>query len=78
MIRVVLDTNIIVSALLQPFEPSAQTFFLECAFAARAPYLVTGNLSTIRPSWADIKVVTPCRMLEVVTSRTGPAGNTGQ
>jgi putative PIN family toxin of toxin-antitoxin system len=125
MIRVVLDTNIIVSALLQPLGPSAQIFvlalggsiqlcvsgsiyaeyedvisrprlqrseeiiagtlqairekglwirptetvhgcqdpdddiFLECAQAAQAQYLVTGNLKHFPASWADTKVVTP-------------------
>jgi predicted nucleic acid-binding protein len=40
MIRVVLDTNIIVSALLQPLGPSAQVFLfalggsIDCASAA--------------------------------------------
>jgi predicted nucleic acid-binding protein len=82
MTRVVIDTNIIVSALLQPLGPPAQVFllavsgsiqlcltgevyaeyeevirrprfhacadpdddiFLECAQAARAAYLMTGN-----------------------------------
>jgi putative PIN family toxin of toxin-antitoxin system len=125
MIRVVLDTNIIVSALLQPLGPSAQIFvlalggsiqlcvsgsiyaeyedvisrprlqrseeiiagtlqairekglwirptqtvhgcqdpdddiFLECAQAAQAHYLVTGNLKHFPASWADTMVVTP-------------------
>jgi putative PIN family toxin of toxin-antitoxin system len=132
MIWVVLDTNIIVSALLQPLGPSAQIFlltlagaiqlcvsgpiyaeyeevisrprfklnqatiaatlqtirgkafwvrpteriqacsdpdddiFLECALAARASYLVTGNLKHYPPFWADIKIVTPRRMLEIL------------
>lgn len=125
MIRVVLDTNVIVSALLQPLGPSAQIFvlaldgsvqlcvsgsiyaeyeevigrprlqrsaeiiagtlqairerslwvkptesvqacqdpdddiFLECAQAARADYLVTGNLRHFPASWGNTKIVTP-------------------
>jgi putative PIN family toxin of toxin-antitoxin system len=125
MIRVVLDTNIIVSALLQPLGPSAQVFlsalggsiqmcvsgdiyaeyeevisrprlkrpddviqstlqsireqgfwvrptetvracsdpdddiFLECAQAAQAAYLVTGNLKHFPASWAGASIVTP-------------------
>lgn len=125
MIRVVLDTNVIVSALLQPLGPSAQIFvlalggsiqmcvsgsiyaeyeevisrprferseeviaaaleairaksfwvrppepvracpdpdddmFLECAQAALADYLVTGNLKHFPMSWAQTRVVTP-------------------
>ena len=33
--------------------------FLECAQAAQAHYLVTGNLKHFLASWADTKVVTP-------------------
>jgi uncharacterized protein len=136
MIRVVLDTNVLVSALLQPLGPSAQIFllalagviqlcvsgaiyaeyeevinrprfklnqatitatlqtirekalwvrpteriqacsdpdddiFLECALAARAPCLVTGNRKHFPPSWAEIKVVTPRRMLEILSKQS--------
>ena len=125
MIRVVLDTNIIVSALLQPFGPPAQIFvaalggsiqmcvtgniyaeyeevisrprfqrskeiiattleairdkgvwvrpqqtiqecsdpddniFLECAEAANADYLVTGNLKHFPAKWAGTRIVPP-------------------
>lgn len=125
MIRVVLDTNIVVSALLQPLGPSAQLLlmalngsiqlcitgsiyaeyeevlsrprlqrspdiiagalqairdaglwvrpveqvkacsdpddnvFLECAQAARADYVVTGNLKHFPPSWAAARIVSP-------------------
>lgn len=33
--------------------------FLECARAAQANYLVTGNLKHFPASWADIRIVTP-------------------
>jgi predicted nucleic acid-binding protein len=33
--------------------------FLECAFAARANYLVTGNLRHFPPSWSDTRIVLP-------------------
>ena len=125
MIRVVLDTNIIVSALLQPLGPSAQIFvmslggsielcvsgnvyaeyeeviarprlkrstevvaatlqsirqkgfwvrpienvkacldpdddiFLECAQAADADYVVTGNLKDFPTVWKSTRIVTP-------------------
>ena len=125
MIRAVLDTNIIVSALLQPLGPSAHllllslngsiqiclsgsiyteyeevisrprfqrspeavvraldairkaalwvrptetmqacsdpddNMFLECALAARANYLVTGNLRHFPPSWGETRTVLP-------------------
>jgi putative PIN family toxin of toxin-antitoxin system len=130
--RVVLDTNIIVSALLQPLGPPAQIFllaisgslqlcmsasiyteyeevisrqrfgrdestiaqvlktiraqslwvrpteairacpdpddniFLECAVAARASYLVTGNPRHFPGSWEQILVVTPRQLLDVI------------
>jgi len=139
MIRVVLDTNIIVSALLQPIGPPAQVFvlaiggsiqlcvtgsvyaeyeevisrprlqrdknviagtlqnirdkglwvrsaetvracpdpdddiFLECALAAQADYLVTGNLKHFPPSWAGTKVVTPRQLLDRLLTEE-PAG----
>jgi putative PIN family toxin of toxin-antitoxin system len=132
MIRVVLDTNIIVSALLQPLGPPAEVLllalgtslqmcisgdifaeyeevirrprfrlpeetlatametirakalwvrpvqtvqvcsdpddniFLECAQAARAAYLVTGNLRHFPPAWQGTEVVTPRQIMEIV------------
>jgi putative PIN family toxin of toxin-antitoxin system len=132
MIRVVLDTNIIVSALLQPIGPSAQIFvlalgqatvqlcvsgavyaeyeevisrprfrrdqgtidetlrairekgiwvrpteriracsdpdddiFLECATAAEADYLATGNFKHFPVAWGKTKIVTPRHLLDV-------------
>jgi putative PIN family toxin of toxin-antitoxin system len=136
MTRVVLDTNIIVSALLQPLGPPAQVLllalggsiqlcisgsvyaeyeevirrprlrrdeavihatlgtirekglwvkptegvqacadpdddiFLECAQAARAAYVVTGNARDFPASWHDIRIVTPRRFLEVMSGET--------
>jgi uncharacterized protein len=130
MIRVVLDTNIIVSALLQPLGPSAQILmmalggllqlcvsgsvyaeyeevisrprfkrspeiivaalqairekglwvrpieklrvcldpdddiFLECAQAAHADYIVTGNLKHFPTAWQQTRVVTPRWLLD--------------
>ncbi len=132
MIRVVIDTNIIVSALLQPLGPPAQVFllavggsiqlcisgevyaeyeevirrprfrrdenvitaaletirekgfwvrptesvrsctdpdddiFLECAQAARAAYLVTGNLKHFPATWLDTRIVTARHFLEIM------------
>ena len=133
MIRVVLDTNIVVSALLQPLGPPAQVFllavsgaiqlcvsgsvyaeyedvirrprfcrdesvitavlrsvrekglwvrpteavracgdpdddiFLECAEAARAAYIVTGNIRDFPASWRDTRIVTARRFLEIMS-----------
>ncbi len=133
MIRVVLDTNILVSALLQPQGLPARTFlitlagttaqlcvsgdvyaeyeeairrpklrrseaviesalrairqngfwvkpseqvhacsdpdddiFLECAQAARAHYVVTGNLKDFPAKWADIQIVSARQFLDAV------------
>lgn len=134
MIRVVLDTNIIVSALLQPLGPPAQLLtialggsmqlcvsgsiyaeyeevirrprfqrseeiiaatleairekalwvrptervavcpdpdddvFLECAQAARAEYLATGNLRHFPATWQECRIVTPRWLLETLSS----------
>jgi putative PIN family toxin of toxin-antitoxin system len=131
MIRVVLDTNIVVSALLQPLGPPARVLalamggtiqlcvsgsvyaeyeevisrprfqraedviadtlqgirqngfwvrpietvracsdpdddiFLECAQAARADYLATGNLKHFPASWAETRIVTPRHLLDI-------------
>ena len=136
MIRVVLDTNIIVSALLQPLGPPARVFalsiggsiqlcisgsvyaeyeevisrprlqrseeivaaalyairakgfwvrpteairacsdpdddiFLECAHAAQANYLVTGNLKHFPPSWSGTRIVTARHLLDVISGAT--------
>jgi putative PIN family toxin of toxin-antitoxin system len=133
MIRVVLDTNIIVSALLQPLGPPAQVFvlaiggsiqlcisgsvyaeyeevisrprfrwsediiagalhtirdkslwvrpteairacsdpdddiFLECARAAQADYLVTGNLQHFPTSWSGTRIVPARRLLNIIS-----------
>jgi len=135
MIRVVLDTNIIVSELLQPLGPPAQVFelalgsvmqlcvsgniyaeyeevisrprfqrsaetiattlkavrenghwvrptdavracvdpdddiFLECAQAAGAEYLVTGNLKHFPASWGVTRIVTAKWLLDIVAGR---------
>jgi putative PIN family toxin of toxin-antitoxin system len=134
MIRVVLDTNILVSALLQPQGLPARTFlmtlagtraqlcvsgdiyaeyeevirrakfnrteaaietalrairqngfwvrpsekmhacsdpdddiFLECAQAARAHYIVTGNLRHFPAKWADARIVTARQFLDALS-----------
>jgi len=138
MIRVVLDTNVIVSAVLQPLGLPAQVFlraiggsiqlcisgdvyaeyeeilrrprlrrdenviaatlhsiresglwvrpmqvvracvdpdddmFVECAQAASAHYVVTGNIKDFPDSWHDIRIVTPRRFLEIMSGETEP------
>jgi uncharacterized protein len=142
MIRVVLDTNILVSALLQPQGLPARAFlmalagttaqlcvsgdvyaeyeevvrrpkfnrdeaviesalhairqngfwvkpsekvnvcsdpddniFLECAQAARAHYLVTGNLKDFPAKWANTQIVTARQFLDAVAEGQGEPKN---
>lgn len=138
MIRVVLDTNILVSALLQPLGPSAEllllaingsirlcmtgsiyaeyeevisrarfqrspdaisdtlqaireiglwvrptqpvhacsdpddNIFLECAEAAQAEYLVTGNLKHFPLSWIGTRIVSPRWLAEYLSDAKPP------
>ena len=45
---------------------------LECAHAARADYLVTGNLKHFPQSWASTLVATPRRFLDLLAVETAP------
>jgi len=47
--------------------------FLECAQAARAHYLVTGNLRHFPAKWADTLVVTPHQFLDAIAEIQGEA-----
>ena len=42
--------------------------FLECAHAARADYLVTGNLKHFPRSWAGTLIVTPRAFVDLLLS----------
>ena len=42
--------------------------FLECAQAALADYVVTGNLKHFPEAWESTRIVTPRRLLEVIQS----------
>jgi uncharacterized protein len=46
--------------------------FLECAQAAKAAYLVTGNLKDFPASWLDTQVVTARQFLNIMTGGTKP------
>jgi predicted nucleic acid-binding protein len=39
---------------------------LECANAASADFLVTGNVKHFPPDWANVRVVTPRQFLDVL------------
>ena len=44
--------------------------FLECAQAARAAYLVTGNLKHFPVTWLGSRIVTARRFLEIMSGET--------
>lgn len=46
--------------------------FLECAEAARADYLVTGNTRHYPPFWKKTKVITPREFFDLVTPHLIP------
>jgi uncharacterized protein len=48
------------------FDPD-DNIFLECAEAADANFLITGNLKHFPPRWASTQIVTPRRFLEVLS-----------
>jgi putative PIN family toxin of toxin-antitoxin system len=43
--------------------------FVECAFAAQAQYLVTGNVKHFPAAWMDTKIVTPRSLLDILAGR---------
>ena len=43
--------------------------FLECAQAARAEYLVTGNLKHFPATWEGTRIATPRHLLDVVLGK---------
>lgn len=47
--------------------------FLECTQAARAAYLVTGNIKDFPASWLDTEIVTARSFLEIMSGETGEA-----
>jgi predicted nucleic acid-binding protein len=64
-LRLVIDTNVLISAAIKPaglqrtvLDPD-DNIFLECADAAKADYLVTGNHRHFPRFWKKTKVITP-------------------
>jgi hypothetical protein len=47
--------------------------FLECAQAARAAYIVTGNIKDFPASWHETRIVTARYFLEITSGETGKA-----
>jgi predicted nucleic acid-binding protein len=45
----------------------ADNMFLECAEAARADYLVTGNLRHFPPFWKSTKIISSCEFLSLTS-----------
>lgn len=70
-LRLVIDTNIIVSAALKPrplhvtLDPDDNKF-LECADAARADYLVARNRRHFPTYWKKTKVITSREFISIV------------
>lgn len=46
--------------------------FLECAQAARARYIVTGNTKHFPPVWGQTEIVTPRRLVDHISSAQKP------
>jgi putative PIN family toxin of toxin-antitoxin system len=42
--------------------------FLECAYAAQARYIITGNLKHFPASWMHIQIVSPRQFLDLLSS----------
>jgi len=55
---------------LQVAQDPDDNLFLECADAARADYLVTGNQRHFPKFWKQTKVVTSCEFLSIAPRRT--------
>jgi putative PIN family toxin of toxin-antitoxin system len=51
---------------------SDDDIFLECAHAARADYLVTGNLKHFPHSWGATLIVTPRRFVDLLSGENAP------
>jgi len=82
LLRPILDTNVLVSAALNPkglqqpvfrFAISRSAYLYvsrpilaECADAARADYLVTGNLKHLPPTWKKTRIVSPREFLNLI------------
>jgi putative PIN family toxin of toxin-antitoxin system len=52
--------------------------FLECAEAARADFLITGNKRHFPKQWGATKVVNAREFLEIITPELGQEGNDAQ
>jgi predicted nucleic acid-binding protein len=52
---------------LQVTVDSDDNIFLECADAARADYLVTGNVRHLPKFWKKTKVITPRELVGLIT-----------
>ena len=67
--KIVLDTDVLVSGLLQPFGPSG---FLEVALAGGAQCLVTGNARHYPvEARSGVEVLSPRSFIELYRARQG-------
>ena len=100
MIRVVIDTNVLVSALISRHGPNARVLdliladkirpcvseavlneyggvlgrpkFYECAEAAEAHYIVTGNRKHFATPYRSIKIASARELLEILAKTNEP------
>jgi putative PIN family toxin of toxin-antitoxin system len=63
-----------VTTPLQVSKDPADNKFLECADAARADYLVTGNARHYPKFWKSTKVITPREFLSIAAPHLTPRG----
>jgi putative PIN family toxin of toxin-antitoxin system len=54
------------SEKVHPCSDADDDIFLECAQAARAHYIVTGNLKDFPAKWADAQIVTARQFLDAL------------
>ena len=60
------SSTVKVRAILRAAKEPEDDKFLECADAARADYLVTGNLNHFPRFWKKTKVITPAEFITIV------------
>ncbi len=75
MIRVVFDTNVLVSALLQPLGPPAQLILLALNGSIRLCITGNRNLKHFPPSWLETHVVSPRWLLDHLSRSTSAEEN---
>ena len=70
-LRTIRDKSIWVrpTEIVQVRSDADDDIFLECAQAAQADYLVTGNIKDFPASWSGTQIVTPAKLLDIDAGR---------